>query len=301
MRASSPSAYFASLTIHAVVAAIIVLLSLMIQRAQDAQKPPTIFELVAGPPTDPFAKDAPALGTPKVKLDIPQAPPRVEPKVEPKVVAEPEPDEDEPMPVVKAVEPPPEPKPKQILKKETPKPKPNELAPDAKKIVNEMNKKRMTTYLNEKRKIDRARAKEEAARKAAEAKAASAAKRIDTEGIVGGVKGGKVGQTGGGGGKALTREDMAEMDIYITGLKNRLREAHDQLKPQGLGDTLSAEVEFFIAANGEISNVRIVRPSGNAEFDASVRESFRRITYMGPRPDKQSSAYRLTFRMREDD
>lgn len=297
MRANSPSAFFASVTIHAVVAAIIVLLSLMIQRSQDAQKPPAIFELVAGPPTDPFAKDAPALGSPQVKLDVPKSQPKIEPKVEPKVA--PEPEEDEPMPVVKAVETPPEPK--TIPKKSTPKPKPNEIAPDAKKIVNEMNKKRMTTYLNEKRKIDRQRAKEEAARKAAEAKATAAGRRIDTEGIVGGVKGGKVGQTGGGGGKALTREDMAEMDIYITGLKNRLREAHDQLKPQGLGDTLSAEVEFFISANGEISNIRIVRSSGNAEFDASVREAFRRITYMGPRPDKQSTGYKLTFRMREDD
>lgn len=301
MRANSPSAYFASLTIHFVIAMLIVLFSIMVQRTQQNEQPPKIFELVAGPPTDPFAKYAPLKGSESVKLEVPKV---AAPKVEPKVV-EPEPEEEDlPEPTPKAaVEPPPQPKAKETPKKETPKPKPNEISKEAKQIVNEMNKKRMTTYLNEKKKIDRARAKEEAARKAREAAAAAAKapKRIDTAGIRNGVEGGKAGQKTGGGGKALERDDGPAMEIYVAGVLNRLKYAHDEVKPQGLGDSLTADVEFVVAANGEISNIRIVRSSGNAEFDASVREAFRRIQWPGPRPDKKTDTWSVTFRMREID
>lgn len=299
MRANSPSSYAASLTIHALIVALVVLFSMFVRRTQPDEKPPAIFELVAGPPTSPFEKEAPALGAPSVRLEVPKVAPKVDPKpVEPEVE-----EEEEPMPVVKApVEPPPQPKAKETPKKEAPKPKPNELSKDAKKIVNDMNKKRMTSYLNEKKKIDRARAKEEAARKARESAAlAKAPKRIDTEGIRDGVVGGKAGVKGGGGGKALVRDDGPAMEMYQAALINRLRYAHDEIKPQGLGDTLTADVQFVVAANGEIASIRIVRSSGNAEFDASVREAFRRITYLGPRPDGKTDTWEVTFRMKEID
>jgi colicin import membrane protein len=299
MRANSPSSYAASLAIHGLLVALIVLFSLYVRQTQLQEKPPAIFELVAGPPTSPFEKEAPALGTTSVKLEIPKVAAKVDPQpAEPEVV-----EEEEPAPVVKTpVEPPPQPKAKETPKKETPKPKPVELSKESKKIVNDMNKKRMTSYLNEKKKIDRARAQEEAARKARESAAlAKAPKRIDVEGIRDGVKGGKAGVTGGGGGKVAVRDDGPAMEMYQAALINRLRFAHDEIKPQGLGDTLTADVQFVVAANGEISNIRIVRSSGNAEFDASVREAFRRITYLGPRPDKKSDTWEVTFRMKEID
>jgi len=298
MRANSPSSYVASLAIHALIVALVVLFSMYVRQTQLQEKPPAIFELVAGPPTSPFEREAPALGNTSLKLDVPKVAPKVDPKpVEPEVE-----EVDEPLPVVKApVEPPPQPKAKETPKKEAPKPKPNELSKDAKKIVNDMNKKRMTSYLNEKKKIDRARAKEEADRKAREAAAlAKAPKRIDTEGIRQGVVGGsKENNRGGGGGKALKRDDGPAMEMYQAALINRLRYAHDEIKPQGLGDTLTADVQFVVAANGEIANIRIVRSSGNAEFDASVREAFRRITYLGPRPDGKTDTWEVTFRMKE--
>lgn len=273
MRANSPSALFASLSLHALFAALIVLFSLLVQRAQQAEKPPVIFDLVAGPPTNPWAREAPAEGVANpVKLTVP--------KSQPKQTPQPVEEEEDVTPVVKTPTPP-----KQQAKTEPKKPAPTKDAAANKMSYEEFKKKHGTPKV----------AKNVPPRPGAKVP------RVDTKGITGGVKGGSSASTGGGGGKALTREEMAEMDIYVAGLINRLKIAHDELKPQGLGDTLSADVEFFVSANGEISNIRIVRSSGNAEFDASVREAFRRITWMGARPDKRSDAWRLTFRMREED
>ncbi|MBA3849555.1 MAG: hypothetical protein C0502_06105 [Opitutus sp.] len=272
MRANSPSALFASVSLHLLAAAVIVLLSMLIQRAQESRKPPVIFDLVAGPPTSPFEKEAPASGVPDpVKFTAP----KVQPKRQPQPVEEEEEDE---APVVPSPA-------KQPAKSRDDAKKPAKDAPP-KMSYDEFKKKHGEPKVS----------------KSTTPRTGAKAPRIDTKGITGGVKGGSTANNrGGGGGTALTREDMAEMDIYITGLKNRLRAAYDELKPQGLGDTLSAEVEFFIAANGEIGDVRIVRSSGNAEFDDSVREAFRRITLMGMRPDRKSDSFRLTFRMREED
>jgi colicin import membrane protein len=62
---------------------------------------------------------------------------------------------------------------------------------------------------------------------------------------------------------------------------------------------LSAEAEFTLAANGVLTGVRIVRSSGNADFDASVLEAFARVRSIGPRPDSKTGTHRLTFRMKE--
>lgn len=276
MRANSPSALFASVSLHGLAAAVIVLLSLMIQRAQDAQKPPVIFDLVAGPPTAPFEREAPALGVPNpVKFTAP----KTQPKQPPQPAEE---DDADDVPVVKS---PPKPQPKQT---------PPKVKDDSKKLSKDAPT-RMNYEEFKKRHGEPKVAKNTSPR-------AAAVPRIDTKGIVGGVKGGSTANTrGGGGGKALTRDEADEMLVYVTALKNRLKIAHEELKPAGLGDTLSADVEFFVAANGEIGNVRITRSSGNAEFDASVLAAFRRITWLGQRPDNRSDTWRLTFRMRQDD
>jgi colicin import membrane protein len=281
MRANSPSAFFASISLHLLAAAVIVLLSIMIQRAQNAEKPPVIFDLVAGPPTNPFAKEAPPEGVPDpVKFTAPKTQPK---QPTPAVPVE---DEADDLPVVKSP-------PKQTPPKTPPKPK-NEPKQVTKNATPKM------TYEEFKKKHG-----EPKVTKNASPRTGVKTPRINTDEIRRGVPGGAKGSTSksleGGGGTALTRAEMAEMDIYVTGLKNRLKYAHDELKPQGLGDTLSAEVEFFVSANGEIANIRITRSSGNAEFDASVREAFRRITWMGPRPDNRSDTWKLTFRMREED
>lgn len=276
MRANSPSSYAASISLHALLVVLIILFSLLVQRAQMAEKPPVIFDLVVGPPTDPWAKDAPAEGVPDpVQLNVPKS--QVKQPPQPVIEEEPE----VAPPVVKTPTPP-----KQTV---TPKPEPKKKA-TVKETPPKMSYEEFKKKHGEPKVV-----------KSTSPRPAPKVPRVDTKGITGGVKNGSSASTGGGGGKALTREELAAMDIYVAGLINRLKIAHDQLKPQGLGDTLSADVEFFVSANGEISNIRIVRSSGNAEFDASVREAFRRITWMGARPDKRSDLWRLTFRMREED
>jgi colicin import membrane protein len=296
MRANSPSAFFASLLLHAFVAGMLIAFSLYLAQTQ-SERPPVIFDLVAGPPTAPDELVAPALGN---SLTLPKSTTPV--KIEEPVAQKPEPvvETIKTPPVEETIPAPPKETPKQKAK-EIPKPK-EPLAKDAKAIVNEMNRKRMTTYLNEKKKIDRERAKEEAARKAAEARKAANYKPVDVEGIAGGVVGGSTSnKRGGGGGKALTREEADELLVYQTLLKNELKALFDQLKPTGLADSLTADVTFLVAANGEIGNISIARSSGNAEFDQAVKESFRRLVWHNRRPDSRSDTWKLTFRMRDED
>lgn len=302
MRANSPSAFFASLLLHAVVAAIIAALSLYIAQVQSQQRPPVIFDLVAGPPTAPDELVAPALGN---TLTLPKSAPKVnEPIRQPETAPEPVVETVKTAPVEESIPTPPKeiPKPKQKVK-EVPKPKPP-LTKEAKAVVNEMNKKRIVSYLNEKKKIDREIAKQEAARRAAEAraKAAAAVKGVDVQGIREGVLGGSPTNTrGGGGGKALSREEADELLVYQTLLKNELKGIFNELKPTGLADSLNADVTFLVAANGEIGNVRIARSSGNGEFDQAVLESFRRLVWHKRRPDGKTDTWQLMFRMRDLD
>lgn len=305
MRANSPSAYFASLMLHAAVAAIIAGLSLYIAQVQSQQRPPVIFDLVAGPPTAPDELVAPKLGNTLVAPKI--TPPADAVVRQPEVAPQPE-------PVVETVKtPPPEeviPTPPKEVAKPKPKtkdvPKPKEpLTKEAKKVVDQMNNKRIVSYLKEKNKIDREIAKQEAARKAAEARAAKATpgvKGVDVKGIKEGVLGGSTANDrGGGGGKALSREEADELLVYQTLLKNELKPIFDELKPTGVSDALTADVSFLMTANGEFGNVRIARSSGNAEFDQAALESFRKLRWGKRRPDGKTSTWVLTFRMRDLD
>ena len=120
------------------------------------------------------------------------------------------------------------------------------------------------------------------------------------QGISGGVVGGSVdNKTGGAGGKALTREEGQLLEGYFALLRSRLTENLE--KPTDVSDALTAKVEFYVAADGSISRVRIIRSSGNPEFDKAVLEAFRRTPSIGPRPDGHGDAVQLEFRMREDD
>jgi len=63
MYARSPTAFFLSLLLHGTIVTAIVVLAFIVQ--QRTPPPVQIFELVAGPPTDPTATAAPALGSPE--------------------------------------------------------------------------------------------------------------------------------------------------------------------------------------------------------------------------------------------
>jgi colicin import membrane protein len=144
------------------------------------------------------------------------------------------------------------------------------------------------------------KAQEAAAKKLAQQQAAAKVSHIDAEGIRNGVIGGSTeNKTGGAGGKALTREEGNELDAYFALLKARIKENHEP--PEGVSNSLVAVVEFLVAADGAISEVRIKSSSGNSQFDQSAVEACRRTQSIGPRPDGRSETEQLTFTMHDEE
>lgn len=268
MQARSHNAFLASLLLHAFVVALFFATALFV--AQRAKEVPVIFELVAGPPTAPNELVAPAKGTSPtaMKLDVPTVnlPP------EPPVVQ-----------TVKTVETPP-PKAEVVT---PPKPKAD------KSIVQAMKQKERISYKDYLKSHPTPKSQPAAPRKAA------TVPRIDTKGIVGGVAGGSTANTrGGGGGKALTREEQSELNTYISFLLSALKEAHEP--PPGVSDKLETRVTFDITAGGFIRNPRISKSSGDRAFDESVLDAFRRVPPIGPTPNGKPDTWTVTFRMRDD-
>ena len=147
---------------------------------------------------------------------------------------------------------------------------------------------------------DKAAEKKRLEQEAKVAKAAAAsAPRVDVEGIVKGVQGGSTAnKEGGAGGKALVRSDGPVMEAYFGMLRDRLLKALD--KPPGLSDTLVAEAEFRIGADGSIRGAKIISPSGSAEFDRAVLEAYSRVR-MRARPDGKSTVQTARFRTKDLD
>ncbi|MBC8009448.1 MAG: TonB C-terminal domain-containing protein [Burkholderiales bacterium] len=83
---------------------------------------------------------------------------------------------------------------------------------------------------------------------------------------------------------------------YFADLVGRLRDEHEL--PKGVDSLWKTEVQFTLAANGAVSDVRILRASGSKEFDQSVIEAFGRLK-MTARPDGKTDVRRLTFRIAE--
>ena len=312
MTSHSPSAYVCSVTVH--VAAVALLLTAAWVTDQRGPKPVKIFDLVAGEGENWAATEAPAIGVPNglgkpATEPLPQiaepAPPTPAPAAPPEPVA--------PAPVQE----------KSPVTPITPKAatgKNSDLVRIAKRTAAKTEQK-----LAQKRRQEEAIAEAKARKEAAEArkhmtkeqydkmyagKANPAGKsgksgtariaRIDAEGIAGGVVGGSTAnKVGGAGGKALSRAEASLMDGYFSYLKQKLEQAHEP--PTGVNDKLSVRVEFMLAVDGSISQVRITRSSGNADFDQSVLEAFKRIRPIGTRPDGRSETVTLEFNTREED
>lgn len=268
MRANSPSAYFASLSLHAAVVAALFLLGLLLSR--QPPEPPVIFELVAGEPLDgaPRGLSAPAdlqLNVPKVKL-----PPQ--PKVETPAPA--------PEPVVKEQSRP-------VEQKPPPKQDPVKKAPPKAEPKVQPKQEPKMTY-------------EEFVRQHGAPKTPTTqtprpvkTPRIDTSKVVAGTR------ASGERGTATTASEIRDQRDYEARLIALLKAAHEETKPTNLGGNVTAEAVFFLTADGQIRDVEISRSSGHPEFDQSVLAAFRRIPWPGPRPDKKSEPVRVTFRMRE--
>ncbi len=270
MYARSPTAFFLSLLLHGTIVTAIVVLAFIVQ--QRTPPPVQIFELVAGPPTDPTATAAPALGSPEgsVEVKIPEPPARAEP-------------------VVEETAPPPS-------KSETSRPATRTETKAAATATKAPSlKESRLSYDQYVKKYGKPASSKSGS---SGAPRAVAVPQIRTKGIPDGVIGGSASSKGGGGGTALTAAQHSALEGYIARLVAALRQNHE--KPPGLSDLLSADVEFLIAADGTISRVQIVRSSGNTDFDLSCIEAFRRVGSVGPKPDGKSDTWVLTFRMKED-
>lgn len=318
--ARSPYAFFASATLHALLIALILGFTWITH--QPPKEVPQIFELVAGEGDNFAATEAPALGVPGVKIDIPPAP---EPSPVEAAPAEPTPAEPEQSPVTAAESPvEPEPVPPPVKTPPKPKPEPPVYKPlNMAKMVDRISDKRAANIekkLKKEQQAAEARAAKEAALNAKRMTKAEfdrlnkgktsspskkppggsiSAKRIDTAGIAKGVIGGSTANTtGGAGGKALTREDIELSEAYISLLIQRLKQAHQ--KPEGVGDQLEALVKFRLTASGAVTNVTLLRSSGNDEFDQSALAAFRRITLPRPPANLKTNDYTIPFRMRDE-
>jgi colicin import membrane protein len=286
MTARSPSAFAVSALLHAGVVGAALLAMLYSQTHET--KPPVVFELVAGEGNNYAATVAPALGSPDGKVKFPAmkaAPVPSAPKIEsaPETVVT-APPKLAPVPDFT----------KSIKRIEDRKIKKAEAQI---KAEHEAEAKRLS-----KEEFDRLHKQSTAAKTASVSSRAVNAPRIDAEGIAKGVVGGSTAnKTGGAGGNALTREEQSLRDSYIAFLQQQLRAAFEAVKPPGLSDQLEALVEVHILADGTLARARIMRSSGNDEFDHAALEAVAGVGPLGTRPDGLSEVQQIPFRMHEPD
>jgi len=188
VRANSPSAYFASLSLHGLGAMLIVAMTWWMAKQQEAG--PVIFELVAGEPTAPDELVAPARGTTSIKVDLPKV----------HQVQLPEQKEETP---VEAVE---KPKPAEAKPDKAAKPEPQRVSFDQFKKQHGQPRETSTTPPKPVRtpKIDT---------------------QGIPGGVTGGST---TNTRGGGGGTALARQEQGQLETYIAQLMGALRRAHEK-------------------------------------------------------------------------
>lgn len=298
MTARSPTAFLISATIHGLFAAAMfytayALKDEMIDKAK-------VFELVAGEGDNYAATEAPALGTPDgLKFEMPAGPKIAPVFTPPEPIAAPEPviqPAVETVPISPVVKPEPKPKPEPSpVVKSDPKTatKPDPAVPN---FVNKM--KRVQVRLDSKQRAQRekeakaaalaAKNAEIAAQKAALLKgngSSSKTPRIDAEGIAKGVLGGSTAnKVGGAGGTALTRAEQDELGSYFALVKMRIKEA---MVPVDADDNIVAKVEFHVSQAGTLSQVRIIKTSGNADYDQAVLDAFHKVSSVRRESDGQ--------------
>jgi TonB family protein len=268
MHARASNAFLLSLTLHAGVVLIIAALVFAVQQSRPA--PMQIFELVAGPATDPTATEAPALGTPDGQVDV--------------KIIEPPVSRSEPVPLEAA---PPQP--------EVSRPA---VRPETKASAIGKTPAKTEPQLSYDEYVKRHGKPTPSKSGPSGSSRAVAVPQIHAKGIAGGLVGGSSNSKGGQGGTALTAAQHSALDAYKSRLVTALRQNHE--KPPGLSDLLNADVEFLIAADGSISQVHIVRSSGNTAFDLSCLEAFRRMGSVGSKPDGRSDTWTTTFRMKDE-
>jgi colicin import membrane protein len=265
----SSGACLLSALLHGSVALIVLLFAYAANRPSDDSA--KVFELVAGAGDNFAATSAPALGS------------RGGIKITSTALPKPDPAPVQASPI--------QPAPQETAPSTAPA-KPVDLVAQLKRVEARREKRLEAKYKKEEEAENKRLAQEQAS--------ASKVTHINAEGIREGVIGGSTDNTtGGAGGKALTREEGSELDAYFSMLRDRIKENAVQI--DGVSDKLEARVEFFLAADGTISNVRILETSGNAEFDRSAVEAVSQTRSMPPRPDGKSDVRTVLYKLHTDD
>lgn len=107
---------------------------------------------------------------------------------------------------------------------------------------------------------------------------------------------------GGSGGGTVTGNPGAGVNFggVEAAVQSRLDSAWKQPIHLSAASGLYAVGEVIVQRNGNIGSSRIIRPSGNAEFDSSVQQALDAVRFAKPLPDDYSgSAYSIktTFRL----
>ncbi len=267
MHERTANAFLLSVTLHGGVVLAIAALAFAVH--QSRPPPMQVFELVAGPNTDPTATEAPALGTPEGQVEVKITEPPSGSEAVPLEPAAPQPEIARPT-----------------------------VRPETQTTTTGKTPAKAESQLSYEQYVKKYGKPTTSKSAASGSPRATAVPKINAKGIANGVLGGSSRSTGGQGGTALTAAQHAALDAYVARLVTALRQNHE--KPPGLSDLLDADVEFFIAADGSISSVHIVRSSGNTAFDLSCLDAFRRMGSIGAKPDGRSATWTLTFKMKDE-
>lgn len=265
------------------------------------------------PPPPPKVEEQPK--PPEPKVEPPKAePPKPEPqKVEPPKPPPPEEAKPEPKPQPPKPEPPKEneavlaekAKPAPPPPKPAPAPQPKVAPPP--KAVAKAEPPKPPSKAEAKAAAEAAKAAEKAAKEAAAAHARdeqiqAAIKRVEQQaGKRGAGTGAKAGEQPGGpisvgpGEGAGGTVKGVEYLLYYNQMINRIKQVWAWA---GANQALEATVRFTITETGDIVNVRIKQPSGDAGYDASVERAVRAANPLPPPPEgyrKEFSDVEITF------
>ena len=123
--------------------------------------------------------------------------------------------------------------------------------------------------------------------------------QIDTQALVNGVNAPPSTNHGeGANGTALSRALADEAEAYLAMLRQRVREAFQA--PDGVSDSLQAEVVFMLNTSGSVTGVRISTSSGNPAFDRAVLAAFRAMPSLPPPPSGHAGSYSLVFKVHDE-
>ncbi len=92
--------------------------------------------------------------------------------------------------------------------------------------------------------------------------------------------------------------DSSALAAFNAALRSKIDAVWIKPKMEAVGPLIIV-VEFYVAPNGALSAVKIVKGSGNSAADRSVLEAFTRLGNAGKPPHTEGAMYRLSFRIGE--